>query len=87
MIYLYPICLRCGEEKKLSSLITRAKASLIIARYLKNCKYICIRCQNLEWNEDCQKWEIEKGITLDQLPEESREILEETSKLRKLFKP
>ena len=82
MIYLSSICLKCGFEFKDSSLITRAKASLLLARYerqncCKNKSY-----PNLKWNKESKKWEIEQGFTMDQLPEESREILEETSKLQ-----
>ena len=83
MIYLSSICLKCGYEDIGSSIITRAKASLVIARYEKQnchpCKYASY--PNLKWNQDCKKWEIEQGITKEQLPEESREIFEKTSKL------
>ena len=44
MIYLYPTCLKCGYGQKLSSFITRAKASLIIARYETQ---ICNFCENV----------------------------------------
>ena len=37
----------------------------------------------LKWNKQSKKWEIKKGFTKDQLPEESRQILEETSKLER----
>ena len=86
MMYFNPICLKCGkEEDKPTSFITRAKASLLLAKYEKqNC------CQNksypnLKWNNESKKWEIEQGFTIDHLPEESREILEITSKLRELL--
>ena len=90
MIYLSLICLKCAYENKHSSVITRAKASLLLARYEKqNCKL----CQNwsypnLKWNKEYKKWEIEQGYTKDQLPEASRQIFEKTSKLTsQLFKP
>ena len=91
MIYLHPICLKCGDEHKFSSVISRAKASLLLARYeRKNQSPPCDGCKNdispnLKWNKISKKWEIEQGFTMDQLPEESRKILERTSKL-KLFK-
>ena len=79
--------MKCGYENKDSSLITRAKASLLLARYERQ---NCIYCEdesypNLKWNKESKKWEIEQGFTMDQLPEESREILELTSELQ-LFK-
>ena len=88
MIYLSKICLKRGHEfNKYSSLITRAKASLLLARYERqNCR-LCENdtYPNLKWNEESKKWEIEQGFTIDHLPEESREILEITSKLRELL--
>ena len=83
MMYVFPICLKCGDEDKKSSVITRAKASLVIANYENQ---DCIKCDDenypdLKWNEDCKKWEIEQGITIDQLQKESRKIFEKTSKL------
>ena len=89
MIYLSSICLKCGNEDKNSGLITRAKASLLLARYEKqNCFDSCKNKSypNLKWNKESKKWDIEQGFTKDQLPEKSRQILEETSKLQ-LFKP
>ena len=83
MIYVSEICLKCGFQNKNSVLITRAKASLVIARYDgENCG-LCKDASypNLKWNKDIKKWEIEQDITLDQLPEESRKIFEKTSKL------
>ena len=87
MIYLHPICLKCGDEHKFSSVISRAKASLLLARYetqnCPNCKNKSY--PNLKWNKESKKWEIAQGFTMDQLPKESRKILERTSKLQ-LFK-
>ena len=40
---------------------------------------------NLKWDKESTKWEIENGITKDQLSEESRGILEKTSELRSLL--
>ena len=88
MIYLSPICLKCGDEYKNSSIITRAKASLLLARYERqNCGDDCKNKSypNLKWNKESKKWEIEQGFTMDQLPEESREILEKTSELPSLL--
>ena len=86
MIYLSSICLKCGHEyNKNSSLITRAKASLLLARYERqNCIDSCKNesYPNLKWNKESKKWKIEQGFTMDQLPEESKEILEKTSKLQ-----
>ena len=91
MIYLSPICLKCGDENKNSSVITRAKASLLLARYEKqNCIDSCKNesYPNLKWNNESKKWEIEQGFTKDQLPKESKQILEKTSNLPSLlFKP
>ena len=89
MIYLFSICLKCGDEYKDSSIITRAKASLLLPRYERqNCIDSCKNesYPNLKWNKESKKWEIEQGFTMDQLPEESRQILEKTSKLI-AFKP
>ena len=87
MIYLSSICLKCGDKFKSSSVITRAKASLLLARFEKQ---NCILCKddsypNLKWNKESKKWEIEQGFTKDQLPWKSRHILEKTSKLQ-IFK-
>ena len=94
MIYMSAICLKCAhQDRKHSSVITRAKASLLNIRYEnQNCKnYACFdrfpqRFQNLNWNKEDKKWEIDKGITMDQLPENTKRILKETSAL-KIFKP
>ena len=88
MIYLSSICLKCGYEySKDSSLITRAKASLLLARYERQNCYQCKNKSypNLKWNKESKKWEIEQGFTKDQLPQKSRNILEKTSKLQ-IFK-
>ena len=87
MIYLSSICLKCGFEYKNSSVITRAKASLLLARYEKqNCCFCGDAIYpNLKWDKESTKWEIEDGITKDQLSEESRGILEKTSELRSLL--
>ena len=88
MIFVHPICLKCGCEHKGSSSITRAKASLVIVRFEEqDCEQ---KCEDesfpyLSWNKVDKKWEIEPGITIHQLPEDSREIFEKTSKL--IFKP
>ena len=87
MIYLSEICLKCGHEYKDSSVITRAKASLLLARFeQQNCIFCKESYPNLKWNKESKKWAIEQGFTMDQLPEESRQILEKTSKLI-AFKP
>ena len=87
MIYLSRICLRCGHETKASSVITRAKASLLLARFANQNCYLCIydNYPNLKWNQESNKWEIEQGFTIDQLPERSKRILRKTSKLRELL--
>ena len=94
------ICLKCGvelsygslrhkqnnEAYKLSAILTRAKASLVLAKY-ENKNFCCIddSYPYLKWIKKSKQWKIKKGFTKDQLPEESRKILEETSKLE-LFK-
>ena len=91
MIYLTSICLKCGDEEKNISIITRAKASLVIARYerqncdINNCASLAY--PNLKWREVCKTWEIEGGITIDQLDEETREFFDVISKIRQLFQP
>ena len=88
MIFLSSICLKCGYEVKSPSVITRAKASLLLARYERQNCFLCKNkiYPNLKWNKESKKWEIEQGFTMDQLPEKSRQIFEETSKLI-AFKP
>ena len=94
MIYMSAICLKCAYQNLNHSIvITRAKASLMHIRYeSQNCNYpACFdkypkRFQNLNWNKEDKKWEIDKGITMDQLPENTKRILKETSAL-KIFKP
>ena len=83
MIYLSSICLKCGFEYKESSVITRAKASLLLARFERQ---DCDLCEddnhpNLKWNQEFKKWEIEQDFFKNQLPEKSRRILKKTSKL------
>merc|ERR1712062_93177 len=91
MIYLTSICLKCGAEEKDISLITRAKASLVIARYerqkckISNCASLTY--PNLKWRENCKEWEIEQGITINQLEKHTREFFDEISKKRELFLP
>jgi len=80
MIYLSPFCFKCGYEFKNPSIITRAKASLLIARFEKQDCF----CGNnsypkIKWNWKSKKWEIEEGFTMDQLPEKSRQVLERTN--------
>ena len=87
MIYLSPICLKCGDEHRNSDAITRAKVSLLLVRYEhQNCVYCMYTSYpNLKWNKEFKKWEIKQGLTMDQLPKRSREILRKTSKFQ-LFK-
>ena len=68
---------------------SRAKVSLLRARYEDRhcCTYVSKSYPNLKWNKVDKKWEIEPGITIDQLSEESRKVFEKTSELRKLLKP
>ena len=88
MIYLYSVCLKCGSCKvKDSTVITRAKASLLLASFERqNCPHCKNKSYpNLKWNKESKKWEIEQGFTKDQLPKKSRRILKKTSKLQ-IFK-
>ena len=68
MIHLHSICLKCEHElDRYSSLITRAKASLLLARYEKQNCFLCENKSypNLKWNKESKKWEIEQGFTKD----------------------
>ena len=76
MIYLCQVCLICGLEVKNSLFITRAKASLVMARYVRKGYALgCASCiprgipmdkkrMNIVWNEESKNWEIKK-ITFD----------------------
>ena len=81
MIYLSSICLKCGDEDKHSSVITRAKASLLLARYERQNCGVCKNKSypNLKWNKESKKWDIEQGFMKYhspwELPWESRQIL------------
>ena len=79
MIYLYPICLKCPFEFKFPIDITRAIESLLLVGYEKqNCPKHCEtdNYPSLKWNNESKIWELEYGITKDQLPEESRKTLD-----------
>ena len=83
LIYITPICLKCGDEgDKKSIIITRAKASLVFAKFEKQncCRFTSY--PNIRWNMNRRKWELNEGITLNQLREESLQIFEKTSKLK-----
>ena len=97
MIYLCQVCLICGLEVKNSLFITRAKASLVMARYVRKGYALgCASCiprgipmdkkrMNIVWNEESKNWEIKQGISENELSQEDVEIMKRSSNLTTLL--
>ena len=91
MIYLCHICLKCGAEVRNSLYITRAKASLVMSRYVrKNCGSCAARgiinLKNIIWNDESTNWEMKQGVRKNELDSKEVEIMNRSSELIKLLK-
>ena len=69
LVYIYPTCLKCGDEYSDPSIITRAKASLILSSY--GVKF-CDVCPNkpyegMTWNYKVCQWELNQGFQVWQM--------------------
>ena len=89
LIYIYPTCLKCGREYSGSSIISRAKALLIMSSYgVKSCQLCYMKSyEDMKWNSKVCQWELNQGIQKWQMSEEPRKVFEETTELRNRLEP
>ena len=94
VVYVYPICLRCGREFYESMAMTRAKATLNMSRYalenkLCSCSHGGIEVGNpdsvADRNDKLLEWKLKPSVTEEDISDDVKNTLQKAANLRKLL--